>query len=102
MRASKLLPSGKSNAIPGQTLVELLGLKDQRELTKRIERERRDGFPVCASVAGDRGYYLAADVAELEEYIQSLERRLFHVRRTRDHLESTLLRMTGQSRIGGW
>lgn len=102
MKISDLLPHGKENAIPGRDLVKLMELKDHRELTRRVEQERKDGFPICASTDPNRqGYYLAQDADELERYIKSLGRRLRHVGQTRDHLEDTLLRMTGQGKMGG-
>lgn len=38
-----VLPHGAENAVDGQTLAAALGLKSVRELSKRIERERRAG-----------------------------------------------------------
>lgn len=97
-----MLLTGKSAAIPGHDLVECLGLKDTRELTRMIEQERRAGAPICAATDTDNhGYYLAQDANELEQYIKSLSRRLHHVGQTRNHLETTLMRMTGQEKIGG-
>lgn len=97
----KFLATGKENAIPGRDLVKLLQLNDLRDLTQLVERERRDGFPICASNGNEKGYYLAADADELEEYIASLNRRLRNVGRTMTHLEDTLVRMTGQERTEG-
>ena len=100
---SKLLPCGKENAITGGSLVKLLGLHDLRELTQLIELERRAGLPICASTyITHLGYYLAAEPAELEKYISSLDRRLHNVGQTRRHLEATLLRMYGQENVWGW
>lgn len=97
----KFLATGKANAVPGRDLVKLLQLNDLRDLTQLIERERRDGFPICASTGNEKGYYLATDADELEEYIASLNRRLRNVGRTMTHLEDTLVRMTGQEKIEG-
>lgn len=97
----EILPTGKENAIPGRDLMSMLGLRDLRDLTQLVERERKDGFPICASTSGDKGYYLAANATELEEYIKSLSRRHHNIGRTMTHLEDTLLKMTGQEKIGG-
>ena len=97
----KILPSGKENAIPGWRLVEILGLKDLRDLTQLVERERRDGSPICASTGAEKGYYLADGPEELEDYLKSLNRRVKNINRTVVHLEDTLSNMTGQQRIGG-
>lgn len=101
-RIADVLQYGEANAVPGRYLVGLLGLKDGRELTKIVEHERRAGVPVCATTNSIHpGYYLAEDAAEFERYLRSLDRRLRHIRRTRDSCQDTLLRMTGQQRIGG-
>ena len=98
----KLLAKGRNNAIPGHCLVSALGLKDLRDLTQLVERERKDGFPICASTDSQNpGYYLPCDPHELEEYIRSLSRRIGNMSRTKVHLEDTLLNMTGQQRIDG-
>ena len=97
----KILPSGKENAVPGWKLVEILGLKDLRDLTQLVERERRDGSPICASTGAEKGYYLADGPEELEDYLRSLNQRVKNINRTVVHLEDTLSNMTGQQRIGG-
>ena len=97
----KILPSGKENAVPGWKLVEILGLKDLRDLTQLVERERRDGSPICASTGAEKGYYLADGPEELEDYLRSLNRRVKNINRTVVHLEDTLSNMTGQQRMGG-
>ena len=97
---SDILPHGKENAIPGRDLMPVLKLKDLRELTILVERERKYGFPICASTSCEKGYYLASDADELEDYIKSLGRRIHNVSRTMTHLEDTLDRMTGQEKIG--
>jgi len=103
MMVYERLFKGKENAIPGKDLVELLELKDLRELTQIIERERKDGHPICASTDSNfPGYYLADGPDELWDYIKSLGRRLHSIGITRKHLEDTLDRMTGQGRVEGW
>lgn len=103
MMVYECLSKGKENAIPGKDLAALLKLKDLRELTQIIERERKDGHPICASTdTTSPGYYLADGPAELWEYIKSLGRRLHNIGVTRKHLEDTLDRMTGQERVRGW
>ena len=100
-KLTKVLPAGKENAVPGRKLVEILGLKDLRDLTQLVERERRDGSPICASTGAEKGYYLADGPEELEGYLQSLNRRVKNINRTVVHLEDTLSNMTGQQRLGG-
>ena len=99
---SSLLMTGEANAVPARELVALLGLKDAREVSKLVERERRAGVPICAAVSGeDRGYYLADTPAELERYLRSLDRRLKNIRLTREAVQDTLLRMSQQEQIVG-
>lgn len=101
-QVSDILPHGAANAIDGQALAAVLGFKSVRELSKRIERERRAGQPICAAVSGEhRGYFLG-DTDELRLYLRSLDRRLREVRRTRDACNATLCRMSGQTVLGGW
>ena len=97
----EILPQGRENAIPGRDLIAILKLKDLRDLTQLVERERLDGFPICASTSNEKGYYLASNADELGDYIESLKRRIHNVGRTMTHLEDTLDRMTGQEKIGG-
>lgn len=96
------LPTGAENAIDGQTLAAILGFKTVRELSKQIERERRAGQPICASVSGEHRWYFMGDPNELRLYLRSLDRRLREVRRTRDACEDTLRRMIGQEVLEGW
>ena len=88
---SDVLLSGHENAITGSELIKLLGLERLRDLTMLIERERRQGSAICASVnAQQPGYYLASSPTELEAYIQSLNRRIKNIEVTRLHLRQTL------------
>lgn len=102
-QVASALPTGAENAVDGTTLAAVLGFKNRRELSKQIERERRNGKPICAAVSGEnRGYYLAADSDELSRYLNSLDRRIREVRRTREACSETLRRMVGQETMEGW
>lgn len=99
---SRHLLYGKENAIAGRKLVEIMQLNGIRELTRLVERERQAGAPICATSGRTIcGYYLSATPRELEKYIHSLDHRLKAVGKTRQHLNETLDRLTGQSRIEG-
>ncbi len=94
---ASLLHYGEANAVPARELAALLGVKDTREVSKLVEHERRAGAPICAAVSGeDRGYYLASTTAELERYLRSLDRRLKNIRLTREAVQATLDRISGQ------
>lgn len=100
---SDILPVGAANAISARTLAAALGLTDVRAVSKQVERERRRGTPICASVSGDsRGYFLASSPDELSAYLRALDHRLREVRRTRDACRDTLRRMIGQEVLEGW
>lgn len=101
-QVADFLPHGAENAVDAQTLAAALGFKSVRELSKRIERERRAGQPICASVSGEHRGYFIGDAEELRLYLHSLERRLREVRRTRDACNATLCRMSGQTVLEGW
>lgn len=101
-QVADFLPQGAENAVDGQTLAAALGLKSVRELSKRIEHERRAGQPICAAVSGEHKGYFVGDAEELRLYLRSLDRRLREVRRTRDAVGETLRRMSGQIALEGW
>lgn len=98
----EMLMTGRENAIPGRQLAAALDM-DIRTFTKQVERERQSGAPVCAVTTGeDKGYFLAADAEDLEQYCRSLDRRLRNLQKTRLAVGNTLERMSGQERVEGW
>lgn len=102
-RVKNFLGHGKCNAIPGRKLLELVGGKDLRTISKAVEATRRAGIPICATTSPDGpGYYIASNTDELSGYLRSLDHRLREVRTTRAHLEAVLRSMAGQCVIGGW
>ena len=87
------LLTGAENALDAKTLARLLEC-DRRTVTQRIERERRRGMPICAAVTGrNRGYFLPASPAELEQYVSSLNRRVKEVSLTLNACTKTLKKM---------
>lgn len=99
MRVSDVLCMGADNAMTGEVLASLFDC-NPREVSQAIERERRDGVPICASCDPARpGYFLASDPGELALYLASLDRRLRNIAVTRRHLHDTLTRMAGQMEI---
>lgn len=85
----ELLAEGRENARTGAELASVLHC-DIRNITAQIEKERRDGHPICAAVGENPGYYLAADPAELESYCDALKRRAVEVFKTRQALINIL------------
>lgn len=100
-QVADFLPHGAANAVDGRSFATAMGFKSVRELSKRIERERRAGQPICAAVSGEHRGYFIGDTEELRLYLHSLDRRLREVRRTRDAVGETLRRMSGQEIMEG-
>lgn len=90
-----LLHEGKENAIPSRALCRTLGIS-RRELSRMIEEERRSGFPICASNAGNGGFYLAETGEELEQYSKSLFGRAFAILKTARACVKTASQMKDQ------
>lgn len=75
LKVSEYLLRGAENAVTGGDLAILLGV-DIRTVTALIEKERREGSPICATQSGtNAGYYLADDFSELDNYIRILKHR---------------------------
>lgn len=79
---AELLKEGRENARTGRKLCELLNITI-RELTAGIERERRQGQPICASTGSNPGYFLAANKEEMQHYCNSLHKRAGEIHKTR-------------------
>ncbi len=88
---SSILMTGQGNALTGREIRRILHLKDAREVTALVERERHSGVPICASCDGNRpGYYLPETPAELREYIKRLRGRIKATTVTLEALEAVL------------
>lgn len=92
---SELLAAGKKNARTGKQLAEFLGV-NIRDITEQIERERRAGQPICASMAEPHGYYLAENADELDSYCKMIKGRAIELFKTRQALIRTLKRIQEQ------
>ena len=83
MKITDYLHTGPENAQTAKELCDLLRL-DTRELTAAIERERREGSPICASCNSSKpGYYLASTKGEMQSYCDSLRHRAGEIHATR-------------------
>lgn len=65
-----LLNTGKEKAIPREQLQKALGL-NERELYKKIERERREGKLILSQKENGGGYYLPSNNQEKSEYLHT-------------------------------
>lgn len=82
----ELLSTGAENARTAKELCCQLGIdeKDWRTVSKAVERERREGKPICASSSSDYpGYYKPANREELTRYIDRLYKRAGEIFKTR-------------------
>lgn len=86
---AELLSTGAENARTGKELASVMGC-DIRDITAAIERERREGQPICAATGEHPGYYLASDAAELENYCGRLHHRAAELYKTRAALLNVL------------
>lgn len=89
----EVLVTGKENAQTGRELAAFFKC-DIRLITSQIEKERRDGQPICATSGENPGYYLAADGEELAAYCNKLKRRALELFKTRQALIYCLRRYT--------
>lgn len=91
----ELLAEGAENAKTGRELAAMLNC-DIRNITETIERERRQGKPICANMRGENaGYYLAASPEELEAYCGKLHHRAAELYKTRRALLNILKQLPG-------
>lgn len=80
---SEHLFKGRENARTGKELARLLDC-NPRDISEGVERERRQGAPICASCDPETpGYYLAASAEDLEQYCRSLHKRAGEIHKTR-------------------
>lgn len=87
---SEILFTGADNPRTGRELAADLNC-DIRTITEQIERERRNGQPICANARGDKpGYYLAASADELQQYCNQLYKRGGELFKTRSSLLKAL------------
>ena len=94
MKILDFIPVGRENAVTARELTQLLGLKNQRDATKAIERERLAGAPICASNSyGNQGYFLAANAEEFGRFISSLNRRVSNIDKTLQSCRETSKQM---------
>lgn len=99
-RIQNFLGQGKDNAVPGRKLMEYMGTKDLRAVSKAVEVARRDGVPICATTSPEGpGYFIAASPDELSGYLRSLDHRLKEIRATRSYMGDALEKMSGQGRL---
>lgn len=85
----ELLAEGREHARTAKELAAVCGC-DVRAVTIQIERERREGRPICAATGENPGYFLAATDDELREYCATLQGRVLEILETRRALIKVL------------
>ncbi len=88
----ELLFTGEEYAQTGRELSAKLGIT-QRQLTALIEKERREGKPICANTRGKYGYYIPADKEQMQGYLRSLKHREGELARTRKACANTVAKL---------
>ena len=87
MMITEILSTGRANAISGRDLAFYFGC-NIRDITKAVERERRQGSPICATSGNVQGYYLGS-TDEVRDYCRRLEHREKELSITRQALYKT-------------
>ena len=82
IKISDYLLAGKEHAISSSDLCRILKIK-RRDLTAAVEKERREGKPICASTGNKPGYFLAQTREEMKQFCDSLCHRAGEIRKTR-------------------
>ncbi len=77
------LNKGKANAISCRELEQITGLP-QRQITRKICAERRQGSPILSDASG---FWIAANEDELIRCVQALHARAGEIHRTARALE---------------
>lgn len=89
-----MLTEGEKNALTAKELTTIMGC-DIRDITAAVERERRQGQPICAASGKNPGYYLAANANELQNYCNRLHHRAAELYKTRQALLKILKQLPG-------
>lgn len=91
----EILQRGSAGALTADEISRFMNMSI-REVTRQIERERRTGNPICASVTTPHGYYLADNAEELLHYVRRLRHRERELRKTRRALTRLFTRLYGE------
>lgn len=97
----EVLRYGRENAIPSQTLAQILGFCSVRDLQKAVEAERATGAVILSDPCGG-GYYLSNDPDELRRFTRTLYARARNTMKAAESAQRALDAATGQERIPCW
>lgn len=96
----ELLNTGRENPTTGKDLAAHLNCSI-RDITQQIERERREGRPICAATGDNPGYFLPADDKELEQYCAQIKARAIELFKTRQALLLVLKQLQDNKKPDG-
>ena len=86
----EMLDTGEQNARTARELAMILKL-DRRKVSSLVERERREGKPICATCDSKTpGYYIPANREDMERYCRRLHHRAGEIFKTRAACLETL------------
>ena len=86
----EMLDTGEQNARTARELAMILKL-DRRKVSSLVERERREGKPICATCDSKTpGYYIPANREDMERYCRRLHHRAGEIYKTRAACLETL------------
>src|SRR4030042_4005918 len=70
------LHRGKTRAITGKELAQILGEPNDRMIRKEIRELIADGHPIASSTEKPCGYFMAETPEEVDQYLKQLKSRL--------------------------
>lgn len=86
----ELLGEGERSARTGKELAKLLGVQP-RDISQAIERERREGKPICATCDPQNpGYFIPEYREEMQHYCDRLYHRAGEIFKTRRACQATM------------
>ena len=88
----ELLNHGADNTLTGQYISTVLNMTI-RDVAEVVQRERKEGQPICARTGENPGYFLAETKEEMLTYCKSLEHRERELHKTRLACLKTMRRL---------
>lgn len=73
-RVLSCLATGEQNAVTTEALIQRTGL-DRRTVRRAIHDLRLQGVLICSRTNQGGGYWIAADTADLQRFVRSMDRR---------------------------
>ena len=84
------LHTGRSMAIPGRILAHRLGFKTDRQIRQAILELIKDGIPIIGRSTRPYGYYIADNIAEIQDQREVLKGYIVELAKHRRDLKYTV------------